>query len=66
MLEIHCKAIAEDVSKIRIRDKYFIPIKVELFRCLGLGAEIVEDLKRMLKEMGYSNGTIEEILRWYT
>jgi predicted Ser/Thr protein kinase len=26
---------------------------------------LVEDLKRQLKEMGYSDRAVEEILRWY-
>jgi hypothetical protein len=30
-----------------------------------LGVESVEDLKRMLKEIGYSDGAVEEILKWY-
>jgi len=30
-----------------------------------LDAESVEDLKRMLKEIGYSDGAVEEILKWY-
>jgi len=30
-----------------------------------LDVESVEDLKRMLKEMGYSDGAVEEILKWY-
>jgi len=30
-----------------------------------LGVESVGDLKRMLKEIGYSDGTVEEILKWY-
>jgi predicted Ser/Thr protein kinase len=32
---------------------------------LGLDVESVEDLKRMLKEMGYSEKAAEEILKWY-
>jgi hypothetical protein len=31
-----------------------------------LDAEYDEDLKRMLKEIGYSVRAVEEILRWYT
>jgi len=30
-----------------------------------LDVESVEDLKRMLREMGYSDGAVEEILKWY-
>jgi len=30
-----------------------------------LGVESVEDLKRMLREIGYSDGAVEEILKWY-
>jgi hypothetical protein len=30
-----------------------------------LDVESVEDLKRMLKEIGYSDGAVEEILKWY-
>jgi hypothetical protein len=30
-----------------------------------LDAECVEDLKRMLKEIGYSAKAVEEILKWY-
>jgi len=30
-----------------------------------LGGESVEDLKRMLREIGYSDGAVEEILKWY-
>jgi hypothetical protein len=33
--------------------------------CLCLDAECVEDLKRMLKEIGYSVKAVEEILKWY-
>jgi len=30
-----------------------------------LDVESVDDLKRMLKERGYSDRAIEEILKWY-
>jgi len=30
-----------------------------------LSAESIEDLKRMLKEIGYSVKAVEEILKWY-
>jgi hypothetical protein len=30
-----------------------------------LDVECVEDLKRMLREIGYSDGAVEEILKWY-
>jgi hypothetical protein len=30
-----------------------------------LDVESVEDLKRMLREIGYSEGAVEEILKWY-
>jgi len=30
-----------------------------------LNGESVEDLKRMLKEIGYSVRAVEEILKWY-
>jgi len=30
-----------------------------------LDVESVEDLKKMLKEVGYSDGAVEEILKWY-
>lgn len=33
--------------------------------CLGLDAESVDDLKRLLREIGYSVQAIEEILKWY-
>jgi hypothetical protein len=32
---------------------------------LCLETECVEDLKRMLKEIGYSVKAVEEILKWY-
>jgi hypothetical protein len=28
--------------------------------------ETIEDLKKALKEMGYSNKAITEIMKWYT
>jgi hypothetical protein len=30
-----------------------------------LDAEYIEDLRRMLREMGYSVRAVEEILKWY-
>jgi hypothetical protein len=30
-----------------------------------LDDELIEDLKRQLKEMGYSDEAIAEILKWY-
>jgi len=30
-----------------------------------LDVESAEDLKRMLREIGYSEGAVEEILKWY-
>lgn len=30
-----------------------------------MGVESVKDLKRMLKEIGYSDKAVEEILKWY-
>jgi len=31
-----------------------------------LDAESAQDLRRMLREIGYSVGAVEEILKWYT
>jgi len=31
----------------------------------SLDDELTEDLKRQLKELGYSDEVIEEILKWY-
>jgi hypothetical protein len=31
-----------------------------------LDDELIEDLKRQLKEMGYSEEAIAEILKWYS
>jgi len=39
--------------------------KVIVCRYLGLETESVEDLKRMLKEIGYSVKAVEQILKWY-
>jgi len=36
-----------------------------LFVAANLDDELVEDLKRQLKEMGYSDEAIAEILKWY-
>jgi len=30
-----------------------------------LDVESFENLKRMLREIGYSDGAVEEILKWY-
>jgi hypothetical protein len=30
-----------------------------------MGAQSVEDLAKMLKGMGYSRETVEQILKWY-
>jgi hypothetical protein len=30
-----------------------------------LDVESVEDLKKILREIGYSEGAVEEILKWY-
>jgi predicted Ser/Thr protein kinase len=30
-----------------------------------LGVESVEDLKRLLREIGYSEKAVDEILKWY-
>ena len=30
-----------------------------------LGVESLEDLKRVLREIGYSRKAVEEILKWY-
>jgi hypothetical protein len=30
-----------------------------------LDVESAEDLKRILREIGYSEGAVEEILKWY-
>jgi hypothetical protein len=30
-----------------------------------LDIESAEDLKRILREIGYSEGAVEEILKWY-
>ena len=30
-----------------------------------MDVESVEDLKRVLREIGYSDGAVEEILKWY-
>ena len=32
----------------------------------NVNIETVEDLKKALKEIGYSNKAITEILKWYT
>ena len=31
-----------------------------------VSVETVEDLKRVLKEVGYSNKAVTEIIKWYT
>jgi hypothetical protein len=31
----------------------------------GLDVESVDDLRRRLREIGYSDGAVEEILKWY-
>jgi len=31
-----------------------------------VSVETVEDLKRVLKEVGYSNKAVAEIIKWYT
>jgi predicted Ser/Thr protein kinase len=36
-----------------------------VFTVLSLGAESVDDLARMLREMGYSTKAVEQILKWY-
>ena len=36
-----------------------------LFVAANLDDELIEDLKRQLKEMGYSEEVIAEILKWY-
>ncbi|MDI6691110.1 MAG: hypothetical protein QME50_04470 [Candidatus Bathyarchaeota archaeon] len=36
-----------------------------LFVASDLDDELIEDLKRQLKEMGYSEEAIAEILKWY-
>lgn len=30
-----------------------------------LGVESIDDLKRLLREMGYSQSAVSEILKWY-
>jgi hypothetical protein len=30
-----------------------------------LGVESIDDLKRLLSEMGYSSNAVSEILKWY-
>lgn len=37
-----------------------------LFVASNLDDELIEDLKKQLKEMGYSDEAIAEILKWYT
>jgi hypothetical protein len=34
-------------------------------RVLSLGAESVDDLAKMLREMGYSTRAVDQILKWY-
>ena len=31
----------------------------------GLGVESVDDLRRRLREVGYSDGAVKEILKWH-
>ena len=31
----------------------------------GLDVESVDDLRRRLREVGYSDGAVKEILKWY-
>ncbi|MGC8895224.1 MAG: hypothetical protein ACP5LB_00450 [Candidatus Bathyarchaeia archaeon] len=37
-----------------------------LFVAANLDDELIDDLKRQLKEMGYSEEVIAEILKWYS
>jgi len=32
---------------------------------LDLGVQSIDDLERLLREMGYSNDAVSEILKWY-
>ena len=34
-------------------------------KVLSLGAESVDDLAKMLREMGYSTKAVDQILKWY-
>lgn len=36
-----------------------------LDRCFGLNVEGLDDLERTLKKIGYSEGAVKEILKWY-
>jgi len=53
-------------SDIGIKGKYRFQLTIFDLWCLNLVVKSVEDLKRLLKETGYSTRAVEEILKWYT
>jgi hypothetical protein len=53
------------MSDQALRDKYGFAPNICCLRCLGLGAESIDDLARMLRDIGYSPEAVEQILKWY-
>ena len=39
--------------------------KFLLDKCSSLNVETLDDLERVLREAGYSDSAVKEILRWY-
>jgi hypothetical protein len=57
--------LSENYGRRGLKHKYGFDKSFCLW-CLCLGVESVEDLKRMLREMGCSDRAVEEILKWYS
>jgi hypothetical protein len=52
--------IPDSILKNKYQFDHFSVSKV-----LSLGAESVDDLAKMLREMGYSTRAVDQILKWY-
>lgn len=51
--------------KWKVKEINRVHVNCEFCRGFCMKVETVGNLKRMLKEMGYSDKAVEEILKWY-
>lgn len=54
-----------DISVAVLKDKYSLPPNLFVGWCPSLKVEVSDDIEKKLRQVGYSDGAVKEILKWY-
>ena len=53
------------MSAAVLKHKYSLPPKVFIGRCSSLKVEAPDDIEKKLRQVGYSDDAVRQILKWY-